>query len=343
MIDSGLGSLSRTPEARPDPPKAVNWGIISTARINRKFLAGAREAAAVSVLAVGSRSAHAADRYAHEQAIPRAYGSYDALLADRDVEAVYISLPNSLHVEWAIRALRAGKHVLCEKPLSRYPGEVERAYDVAEREGRFLMEAFMFRHNPQTVKLVELVREGAIGTVRIIRGAFSFSIADPQNVRLSAGLGGGALMDVGCYCVSAARLLAGEPISVSGQQVLGGDGVDVAFVGTMAFAEGALAHFDAGLQMTGRHELEVVGDAGALYLDDPWHCVRPGITLRGDGGVQRIDIEPINSYRLEAENLSHAIRGDGAPLLGGQDALGQARAIEALYDAAAGSRVVTLG
>lgn len=316
----------------------VNWGIMSTARINRKFLAGARQAADVAVVAVASRSAGSAERYAREHSIPRAHGSYEALLADSDVEVVYISLPNSMHAEWTIRALEAGKHVLCEKPLSRHPEEAERAFEVAEREGRLLMEGFMYRHNPQTLRLMDLIGEGAIGPVRLVRGAFSFAIAGEGNVRLSASLAGGALMDVGCYCVNAARLIAGEPVQVSGQQLIGGDGVDVTFTGTMAFADGVLGCFDAGLEMAARDELEVVGESGSLFLDDPWHCLEPVIELRRDGRVQRIEIEPVNSYRLEAENLSAAIRGEGAPLLGREDAVGQAYAIAALYESAASFR-----
>ncbi len=260
------------------------------------------------------------------------------LLADPDVEAVYVSLPNSLHLEWTERALRAGKHVLCEKPLSRRAADVEAAFDLADANGRLLMEAFMWRHNPQTTRLVELVQSGAIGRLRLIRATFSFPIpaGDTGNVRLSAGLEGGALMDVGSYCVNAARLLAGEPEAVIGHQLIGGDGVDVAFAGAMRFAGGVLAHFDAGIILAARDELEVVGEEASLFLDDPWHCQTPVIELRRDDAVQRIEVAPMSSYRLEAENLSAAIRGDDEPLLGRADAVGQARAIESLYAAAAG-------
>jgi xylose dehydrogenase (NAD/NADP) len=320
----------------------ITWGIISTARINRKFLGGARQAADVEVLAVASRSADDAERYAAEHGIARAYGGYDALLADPDVDAVYISLPNSLHIEWSIRALEAGKHVLCEKPLSRRADDVQRAFDVAEREGRLLMEAFMYRHNPQTHRLTELVAGGAVGRVRLIRSAFSFATADRANVRLISALDGGGLMDVGSYCVSGSRLIGGEPERVSAEQVLGGDGVDVVFTGTMRFPNDVLATFDAGLALAARDELEVVGDEGSLFLDDPWHCLTPVIELRRDGGVERIEVEAVDSYQLEAENMSAAIRGETALLLGREDALGQARTIEALYAAADGGRVVTL-
>jgi predicted dehydrogenase len=320
----------------------VRWGIISTARINRKFLAGARQSSALEILAVASRERATAERYAADNGIERAYGGYDALLADPDVDAVYISLPNSMHVEWTVKALEAGKHVLCEKPMGRRAADVQQAFDVADREGRLLMEAFMYRHNPQTRRLVELVQDGAVGRVRLIRSAFSFSTDDAANVRLAKALEGGALMDVGCYCVSGSRLLAGEPQRVGAEQVTGGDGVDIVFGATMRFADDVLAHFDAGLALDTRDELEVVGDAGSLFLDDPWHCLEPVIELRRDGARERIEIEAVNSYMLEAENMSAAIRGEAPLLLGRDDALGQARTIEALYEAADTGRAVTL-
>jgi D-xylose 1-dehydrogenase (NADP+, D-xylono-1,5-lactone-forming) len=315
----------------------VQWGVLSTARINAKFLAGVAQSDECEVLAVASRDTERAARYARENGIERAYGSYEQLLDDPNVEAVYISLPNSLHVEWTQRALRAGKHVLCEKPLSRRVTDVEAAFDVARSVDRLLMEAFMWRHNPQTKRVVALVQAGSIGRLRLIRAAFSFAISadDAANVRLSAQLEGGALMDVGCYCVSAARLLAGEPRAVSGQQLVGGDGVDVAFAGAMRFDSGVLAHFDAGLELAPRDELELVGDEASLFLDDPWHCREPVIELRRDGTVERIELDAADSYRLEAENLSAAIRGRAQPLLGRADAVGQARVIETLYAQAA--------
>jgi D-xylose 1-dehydrogenase (NADP+, D-xylono-1,5-lactone-forming) len=315
----------------------VQWGVLSTARINAKFLAGVAQSDECDVLAVASRDAERAAQYARENGIERAYGSYEQLLDDADVEAVYISLPNSLHVEWTGRALRAGKHVLCEKPLSRRVADVEAAFDVAQSVDRLLMEAFMWRHNPQTKRVVALVQAGSIGRLRLIRATFSFAIGadDAANVRLSAELEGGALMDVGCYCISAARLLAGEPRAVSGQQLVGGDGVDVAFAGAMRFDSDVLAHFDAGLELAARDELELVGDEASLFLDDPWHCREPVIELRRDGTVERIELDAADSYRLEAENLSAAIRGRAQPLLGRADAVGQARVIEALYAQAA--------
>ena len=319
---------------------AVKWGIISTARINRLFLSGARQSRSVEIAAVASREEASAQRYATENQIDRAYGSYEALLADPEIEAVYVSLPNSLHLVWTMNALAAGKHVLCEKPLGRRAAEVASAFDLAEQRRLVLMEAFMYRHNPQTRRVTELVGGGAIGRLRLIRGSFSFVANDPTDVRLCAALDGGALMDVGCYCLNGARLIAGEPERVSAEQVLGGDGVDVAFTGMLRFPGDVLAQFDAGLALAARDELEVVGDDGSLFLDDPWHCRDPVIDLRRGGELQRIEFEPVDSYMLEAENMSAAIRGDAEPLLGRADAVSQAHAIEALYEAADTGQVV---
>ena len=321
---------------------STKWGIISTAHINRLVLAGARESEQVDVIAVASRDQARAEAYAREQGIERAYGSYEALLADPDVEAVYISLPNSLHVEWSIHALEAGKHVLCEKPLDRRPEEVERAFDAADRAGRILAEAFMWRHNPQTAKLLELVGSGAIGELRLVRSAFSFSLDEPENVRLAADLDGGALMDVGCYCISGSRLLGGEPESVYGQQVSGESGVDVLFAATMRFPGDVLAQFECGFVLPDRDELDVIGSEGSLFLDDPWHARTPVLELRRDGGVEEIVLQPADSYRLELENLGDAIAGRAQPLLGREDAVGQARTIDALYRSAAAGAPIAL-
>ena len=308
----------------------VRWGIISTAHINRLVIPPANESPKVDLVAVASRSRETADEYARKWEIPRAHGSYEALLADPDLEAIYISLPNSLHVEWTINALEAGKHVLCEKPFDQRPERVEEAFDVADRQGLHVMEAFMYRHHPQTARLIELVEGGAIGTLQAIRAAFSYALYDAANVRLRADVEGGALMDVGCYCVHSSRLLGGEPERVYAEQVVGPTGVDVRFHGTMRFPSGVVSQWDCGMVMTERDELEAIGDTGSLFLDDPYHCDVPGIELRRDGETERIGIEPANPYALELENLSDAIRGEAEPLIGREDAVAQARAIAAL-------------
>jgi xylose dehydrogenase (NAD/NADP) len=316
---------------------SVAWGLLSTARINDRIIEAARESDRADLLAVASRDSARAEAYAREHGIERAYGSYEALLADPDVEAVYISLPNSLHVEWTLHALDAGKHVLCEKPLSRHPDQVEQAFDRADAAGLVLSEGFMWRHHPQTAKLVELVADGAIGPLRVVRAAFSFQLAavhGARDARFDPELEGGSLMDVGCYCLSAIRLLAGEPERLQGQQALGPTGVDVCFAGVLAFPDERLGHFDCGFVLPSRSELEVVGEEAALFVAEPFQIRSPGIELRRAGGSERIAVEPANSYRLELENVSDAIRGRAPLLLGREDALGQARAIEALYRSA---------
>jgi len=320
----------------------VKWGIVSTADINRKVIPGARASPKVDLVAVASRDQARAEAYARDWEIPRAYGSYEQLLTDPEIEAVYISLPNTLHAEWSIKALGAGKHVLCEKPFTRHPEEVEASFDATERNGRLLSEAFMYRHNPQTAKLVELVHDGAIGELRLIRSAFSYGLYDYENIRLRTDVEGGALMDVGCYNVSGSRLLGGEPERVWGEAWYGPSGTDWVFTGTLRFPGDVIATFDCGTALVERDELEAVGSEGSLFLDDPWHCNVPVIELRRKGGVERIELDPVDSYRLELENVSDAIRGEADLLLGREDASGQARALEALHRSAATGVAVSL-
>jgi D-xylose 1-dehydrogenase (NADP+, D-xylono-1,5-lactone-forming) len=330
-------------------PRSVAWGLLSTARINRLVLAGARESGQVDVVAVASRDRARAEAYAREHGIERAHGSYEALIEDPEVDAVYVSLPNSLHVEWTLQALAAGKHVLCEKPMSRRADAVEDAFELAERQGLVLSEGFMWRHHPQTATLVQLVAAGAVGRLRLVRAAFGFQLADvhgADDTRFRPELDGGSLMDVGCYCLSAIRLLAGAPERVYGEQVVGPSGVDVVFAATLRFADDVLAQFDCGFVLPYRSELEVVGDEASLYVGDPFHVHSPGVELRRvvepDHIVaERITVEPSNSYRLELENVSDAIRGEAPLLLGREDAVGQAQAIEALYRSASEAAAVT--
>jgi predicted dehydrogenase len=320
---------------------AVRFGFLSTAKINDLLLAGARETDAVEVAAVASRDRGRAEAYARERGIERAYGSYEDLLAADDLDAIYISLPNSLHVEWSIRALEAGKHVLCEKPFDRRPEEVERAFDAAERADRILMEAFMYRHHPQTKLLKQLVDDGVIGELRSVRSSFSFTLDDEANVRLRPELDGGALMDVGCYCVSGSRLLAGEPVRVLGHQRVGATGVDTRFVGVLDFGE-VVAHFECGFDLPSTSGLDAIGTEGTLRVASPWLCRNPAVEIRRGDDVQRKTVEDVDRYRLQFENIAAAIRGEAQPLLGRDDAAGQARAIVGLYESATTGRAVEL-
>jgi predicted dehydrogenase len=323
----------------------VRFGILSTARINRLVLAAAERTDRAEFVAVASRDARRAEAYARDHGIDRPYSSYEALLEDAEVEAVYITLPNSLHIEWTLRALDAGKHVLCEKPLSVRPDEVGQAFDAAEAEGLVLSEAFMFRHHPQTHAVGRLIEEGAVGTLRLIRAAFSFQLAavhGADDARFSPELDGGSLMDVGSYCVNAIRFLAGEPERVYAEEVRGPSGVDVSLAATLSCPRDVLAHFDCGFVSPYRAQLEVVGESGVLVVEEPWQIRAPGIDLRRDGEAKRIPVEQVDSYQVELENVSGAIQGDVPLLLGREDAVGQARALEALYRSAATAAPVEL-
>src|SRR3954469_4685004 len=225
----------------------VRWGLLSTARINRLIIPAIRASARSEVTTVASRDQAKASAYAHEWQIPRALGPYDALLNDRDIDVIYISLPNSLHVEWTIRALEAGKHVLCEKPLALSVEEVDRITDACRRSGRAAAEAFMYRHHPLTHMVQQVVGSGRLGAVKSYRGAFTFALTREGDVRLDPAMGGGSLWDVGCYPLSYANLLAGtEPAEVFAWQRASDRGVDMELSAMMRYADGSIAQFDCG-------------------------------------------------------------------------------------------------
>ncbi len=322
----------------------MQLGLLSTANINLEILAGAAESERVSVVAVASRDGERARAYAAEHGIGRAHGSYEALLGDPEVDAVYVSLPNGLHHEWTMHALAAGKHVLCEKPYSRRPADVVEAFDAAEAAGLVLMEAFMYRHHPQTDEIARIVRGGGLGRVVSSFARFTFPLTDLSNVRALPELDGGALMDVGCYCISGSRLIGGEPVSVLAEQVTGTTGIDMGLYGTMRLDGDVVAQFDASFRAPQRQHLEVVGEEAVLIAEAPFRIDWPGeLRILRDGEVEVVDVPTVNSYRLELENLADAIAGTAPARLGRDDALGQARAIEALYRAAETGRAVTLG
>jgi predicted dehydrogenase len=316
--------------------RRIRWGILGTGDINRKLLRGARLSDAVEVVAVASRDEQRAAAFAQEHDIPRSFGSYEGLLEDPAVDAVYICVPNALHHPWTMSALAAGKHVLSEKPYTRRPDEVTEAFDAADRGGLVLSEAFMWRHTRQTQRLLELLPR--IGQLQTIRATFSFVLENPANIRLRSDLDGGSLMDVGCYCVSGARLLAGEePEAVFGMQDVGPSGVDIRFTGLLRFGGGVVAEFTSAFT-TFHESLEAIGTAGSIRLPDPWHNVTGLIYLNDE----EIRLDPGNPYQDELENVGAAIRGEADPRLGRADALGQARAIAALYESAATGTVARI-
>ena len=315
----------------------MRLGLLSTANINRALL-GARPEG-VEISAVASRDGAKARAYASEHGIARSHGSYEELLADDGIDAVYISLPNGMHHEWTMQAIEAGKHVLVEKPYSRRAAEAEEAWAAAERAGLVVMEAFMWRHHPQAAKARELVESGAIGRLREIRTTFSFPLFDHENVRMVADLDGGALMDVGCYCISGARLLGGEPEHVYGEQVTGPTGVDVDFYGILRFPGDVVGVFDASFTLPQRQRLEAVGEDATLVLEAPWRSDWGGrLLVDGD----EVEIPETNPYERELSNLAAAIAGEAEQLLGRDDAVAQAHVIEALYRSAESGEAVRL-
>ena len=318
----------------------LRWGVLSTAHINEKMLAGAARSPDVEIVAIASRDRRRAEAFAARWGIGRAYGKYDDLLSDDAIDAVYVPLPNGLHHPWTLRALRAGKHVLCEKPYSRRPTDVEEAFAEADARGLVLSEGFMYRYHPQITELARIVSvEGVIGEIRLVASSFTWLTDDPDDVCLNASLDGGSLLDVGVYCISATRLLAGEPRTVAAHQVLGPTGVDVYFAATMELGSAALAHFDCGVNLPERSHLEVVGSRGTIHVSDPWHCLEPGLTVIPQGKPAiRVPVPQANAYQLELEEFGKAIRREAHHLLGRDDAVHQARAVDALFRAAASGK-----
>ncbi|MFL5807092.1 MAG: Gfo/Idh/MocA family protein [Roseiflexaceae bacterium] len=323
----------------------MRWGVIGTGWVARTFIAALRESAGERVVAVASRDAARAAALAAALGGARSYGAYADLLADSEVDAVYIGLPNSLHAEWSIACARAGKHVLCEKPLAVSHAEAERMFAAARAAGVWLMEAFMYRFHPQTRKVQELIAAGAIGQVRLIRAAFTFTVADPANVRLSAELAGGALMDVGCYPVNFARMIAGcAPDRVAVAARWAPAGVDETLVGSLEYPGGVIAQITCSLSASRVHSAQVIGSAGVIELDEAFTppLDRPTrIRLRRGAEIEEIEIPPANHYRLEAEAFGQLIAaGHGAhglPEMPLAETLDNIATIEALLEAARGS------
>ncbi len=320
---------------------ALRWGLLSTAAIGDRIVEAARHTPLAEVVAVGGRDRARAEAWAGSRGVGRVHGTYEGLLADPEVDAVYVALPNALHAEWATRAAQAGKHVLCEKPLGLRPEAVAAAFDAADAAGVVLTEAFMWRHLPQTARVRELLAAGAVGEVRLARASFSFTLRREADVRLDPALGGGALLDLGCYCVSALRLVAGaEPVRAGGERLAGPTGVDLRHTGSLAFPGGVLGLLDCGFDLPGRAGLEVVGSEGVLLVDDPWIAARPRVELRRGARTEVEELEWADAYRLELEDVARAAADGRAPLLGRDDALGQARALAALHRAALEGAVV---
>jgi predicted dehydrogenase/predicted oxidoreductase len=330
------------------PATPLRWGILSTGRIAGTFARGVAASRSGRVIAVGSRSAESAARFAAEHGIAaeHAHASYPALLADADVEAVYIATPHPEHVEWAVKAAEAGKHVLCEKPAGLNRGEAMVMVQAARRAGVLFMEAFMYRCHPQTAKLVELIRGGAIGEVKLISAAFGFrSDYQPESRLWKNALGGGGILDVGCYPMSFARLVAGaatgapfaEPVEVTGVgQLHPESGVDVCATASVSFAGGIVAQLSTAIGVAIDNSARVFGAEGWIEVPNPWIVMKRGgvqqirLHRRGASEPEILEVEAPDVYSLEADAFAGALRSgaDAVPAMSPDDTLGNLAALD---------------
>jgi xylose dehydrogenase (NAD/NADP) len=316
--------------------KVLNWGLLSTARINRALIPPLRASKRNQLLAVASRTQDSADKYARKWEIPRAYGSYESLLADPEIDVIYNPLPNHLHAEWTIKALEAGKHVLCEKPLALNVDEVDAIQSAAREHGHVVAEAFMYRHHPQTLKVQELVKNGSLGTLQLIRGSFSYVLSHEADVRLDPAMGGGSIWDVGCYPISYARnVLGADPREVFGWQVTGPTGIDETFVGQMRFDNDVLAQFDCSFVVPLRWFMEIVGSEGVLNIPSPFkpQTDEKIYLTRGDKS-ETIKVKGQELYIGEVEDMADAILLGHEPRISLEDSRANVTVISALVESA---------
>ena len=297
--------------------KPLRIGVLGAANIARSFTSGVRPSSRVEVAAVASRDLAKAQAFAAECGIARALGSYESLLADPAIDAIYNPLPNSLHAEWSIKALEAGKHVLCEKPLAMSADEVRAMVAAAHRTGRLLVEAYPYRAQAQTRRMQELIEAGAIGQVEIIRASFGVTFANPANIRLKPELGGGSIYDIGSYPLSLVRLITGTRAThVSAVATWTETGVDRSVLASLEFPGGVLAQISSSFATSYHRQALIAGSAGTIettYLNHPPVGGAPVLTLRRgilvSDPVETIPVAPGNGFLLEAESFEAAVRG----------------------------------
>ncbi|MBN1993096.1 MAG: Gfo/Idh/MocA family oxidoreductase [Anaerolineae bacterium] len=324
--------------------KKIRWGILSTARINDALLDPIRQAKRSELAAVASRNLDKAKAYAQEKDIPKAYGSYEALLADPEIEVVYISLPNTFHQEWTVKAAEAGKHVLCEKPIVTSPEALDKVEAAAQANNVTVFEAFMYLHHPQTLKVKEMIEAGNLGRLSLIISWFNFYLpaTDTNNIRLNPNMAGGSLWDVGVYPNSLAIVMAqaGAPVAVWANQIKGETGIDVVLAAQMKFTNGITAQISSGFRTPFREGAHIIGSDGQIWLKEPW---KPGNGGKQDSQivfssrndvVETVVIPATNPYLCEVEAMEACVL-DGAqpvvPLSLSRDFL---RSVLAMYESA---------
>jgi len=316
--------------------KTLNWGILSTANINRAFIPGLRASKRSNLLAVASRSHELVNSFARELKIPRTYDSYEALLADTEIDVIYNPLPNHLHAEWTIKAVEAGKHVLCEKPLALNVSDVDAIAGAAKTHGRVVTEAFMYRHHPQTLKAQELVGSGSLGTLKLLRGSFTYVMKREGNIRSDPNMGGGSIWDVGCYPISYMRTIVGaEPLQVFGWQIIGPTGIDDSFFGQVQFADDVYGQFESSFVMPSHSYMEFVGSEGTLIVPKPYKpFFNEKIFLVRNGKNETIKIKGQELYLGEVEDMTDAVLLGKKPRISLEDSRANIAAIRALLESA---------
>ena len=315
----------------------LRWGILGTARINRRVIPAVRLARRSELVAVASRDRGRAEAYARAWSVPRAIAGYQTLLDDSSINAVYIPLPNTDHVPWTLAAIAAGKHVLCEKPLALDPGDVDRIARAAAAAGVVVEEGFMYRHEPLTARVLSLINDGAVGSVRAIVSGFTFALDTAHNIRLDPALGGGSLWDVGSYPVTYAQLIAGhEPKMVFGTAHWHAAGVDDEFMGMLRFREGLTANVYAGFRAAYRTWLEILGSDGSLTVPNPF---RPGpletLELECGGTLEHIEVAGSPEiFVREIEDFETAVLDGANPVVSLAESRRTAATLAALYESA---------
>ncbi|HXV42765.1 MAG TPA: Gfo/Idh/MocA family oxidoreductase [Anaerolineae bacterium] len=329
----------------------IRWGLLSTANINDALIEPIRQAGRSELVAVASRSLDKAQAYAQEKGIPKAHGSYEELLADPNIDVIYNPLPNTLHCEWTVKAAEAGKHVLCEKPISPTLAELDQIEAAAKANRVTVFEAFMYLHHPQTLQVKEIIQSGQLGNVQLINSWFAYYLPpeDSHNIRLNPNLAGGALWDVGVYPNSLAIVMAGAgaPVGIWASQIKGETGVDVSLIGQMKFANGVIAQISCGFRTPFREGVHIVGDKGIIQIIEPW---KPGLQgkesqfvfIGRDDARETLVVPAVNPYSAEVAAMEACILGGAEPVVPLSLSRDFLRSVLALYESAETGRMVTL-
>ncbi len=319
----------------------VRWGILSTASISSSFIKAIKKSDMAEVVAVASRYKSSADAWARQYDIPRSFPSYEGMLSYKEMDAVYIPLPNSLHAQWAIKALKAGFPVLCEKPIAVNAIEAQQISEAAKECNLPVAEGFMYRFHPLFDKVQELIADGQIGDITSIHSKFTYMLDNPGEIPASKELAGGSLMDIGCYSINLSRLISGsEPLRVTAIERR--NDVDETMFGILDFPSGILASFECSISNFERHRAEISGTKGSIVIDDPWipGCQNTSfMVFREEQAAEQIVVNGNDAYLLEIEDFSKVVAGQKAPRWPIEDAVNNMKVIDALFESARTNQV----